>query len=79
MTIEGHERLQRCFRAIFPGIDVDRVAEVSVANTPQWDSLASATLLSVIEQEFGVAVNPLDAADLDSFASVRDYLDNYSG
>jgi acyl carrier protein len=69
----------RCFSAVFPSVPAGKVGEISVANTSQWDSLASATLLSVIEQEFGVSINPMDAPDLDSFDSIRNYLDGLPG
>ncbi len=38
-----------------------------------WDSLAAITLVNVIEEEFGVA---LDLADLPSFGKILNFLDS---
>ena len=39
-----------------------------------WDSLASVTLITVIEEEFGVEVRPEELASFVSFRHVMDYL-----
>jgi acyl carrier protein len=39
-----------------------------------WDSLATMTLVSVIEEEFGVAVSPEDYESVASFELVKAYI-----
>ena len=45
-----------------------------MASLASWDSLAGITLLSLIEEEFGIAISPDDSADLISFELIFDYL-----
>ncbi len=40
----------------------------------EWDSLASVTLLAVIQQEFEVDIDLFDLDGLDSFRLLLDYL-----
>jgi len=40
----------------------------------KWDSLASVTLIHVVEQEFGVTIDLFDLEALDSYAALRQYL-----
>jgi acyl carrier protein len=46
-------------------------SQETVAN---WDSIAAITLVSVIEEEFGVEMDLDDIAELDSFGSIQEYL-----
>ena len=47
------DKLGRCFALAFPQLDPNRYADASAENTPQWDSLAHVTLLTLIGEEFG--------------------------
>ncbi len=64
-------RLQRCFLAVFSELTADEVATATVASVRDWDSVASVTLFTMIEEEFGVA---LDAEALDEFDSFEHIL-----
>jgi len=67
-------RLVKCFSAVFPELSEQEIALASPLSVGAWDSLASVTLLSVLEEEFGVEIDP-DALDqLVSFNLILDYL-----
>jgi acyl carrier protein len=55
-TLDTRARLARCFKAVFPGLADDEVAQASPARVAGWDSLSLITLLSVILEEFGVRI-----------------------
>jgi acyl carrier protein len=71
---ENDARLIRCFASVFPDVRDDQIPATSVETLPQWDSLAGITLVAVIEEEFGVAIDPLDLPELGSFVAVEAYL-----
>jgi len=67
-------RLVKCFSAVFPELSEREIALASPLSVGAWDSLASVTLLSVLEEEFEVQIDP-DALDqLVSFNLILDYL-----
>ena len=68
------ERLVRLFEAAFPDLAPDAIATASVETTEQWDSLQSLVLMTLLEEEFGIAVSPLDLPELASYAAIRDYV-----
>jgi len=68
------ERLIECFRDVFPQIPGDAIPHASVETLPAWDSLATVTVLALIEEEFGVRVEPESIEGLTSFDRVLAYL-----
>jgi acyl carrier protein len=68
------DTLVECFAAVFPDVPRDRLSGAAVENTEEWDSIASVTLLAVLEEEFGVQIDDLDLPELTSFEKVHDYL-----
>ena len=69
-------RLERCFAAVFPDLSPDEIERASPATVASWDSLANVTLVSVIEEEFGVQL-PLDDPDwTPSFQLLLAHLDS---
>jgi acyl carrier protein len=69
-------RLVKCFAAVFAELSEDEVALASPVTVGSWDSVASITLLSVIEEEFAIQIDPDDLEHLVSFELVLDYLQN---
>ncbi len=59
-------RLTSCFRTVFPELTEQEVPLASMTSLGSWDSLGTITLLTVIQEEFGIQV-PLD--DLPLFVS----------
>jgi acyl carrier protein len=68
------ERLGRIFEATFPDLTPDAIATASVETTEQWDSLQSLVLMTLLEEEFGIAVSPVDLPELASYVAIRDYV-----
>ena len=71
---ELENRLVNCFATVFPELDRQAIPSVAIGSLASWDSLAGITLISVVEEEFGVSISPDDMADLISFELVLDYL-----
>jgi len=67
-------RLVRCFAAVFPGLDRAAITAAKRGNVRGWDSLASITLVRVIEEEFGVSIKLLDLDGLNGFQEFLKYL-----
>jgi len=71
---ETRQRLTNCFQVVFPDLPQGGIAGASQANVAAWDSVATITLINVIEDEFGVQVDLDDVADLDCFDKFYLYL-----
>jgi acyl carrier protein len=71
---EFRARLTKCFAAVFPDLPAEEVAAATPERVAAWDSIANVTLLAVVEEEFGVAVEPEDLERLTSFEALLDYL-----
>jgi acyl carrier protein len=67
-------RLAGCFLAVFPELSLDRITEASSMSVQNWDSVAGVTLLSVVEEEFGITIEDDDLARFSSFDGFLDYL-----
>ncbi len=71
---DHRERLLRCFTLVFPNLSPEQAARASQASLAEWDSVASISLLNVVEEEFQIEVDMEVLADLSSFDLVLDYL-----
>jgi acyl carrier protein len=71
-------RLVRCFSSVFPGLNEDQIRNASVDSVPDWHSLASVTLISVVQEEFGVQVGLTDLPNLVSFSAVQNYVRHHA-
>jgi len=69
------ERLVRCFEAVLPSIKREELEHVTMKSTAGWDSMVTITLVSLIEESFGVQTQPEDIEHLTSFQSIRSYLE----
>jgi acyl carrier protein len=70
------ERLQKCFAAVFPNLSDDEILRASSASIAAWDSLATVTLVSVIEEEFGITIAPEEYEEMISFDLVSQCLES---
>ena len=68
------ERLQECFSTVFPNLSADEIRRSSSASVATWDSLATVTLISLIEEEFGVTIAPDEYEFIVSFDLVNQWL-----
>jgi acyl carrier protein len=71
---EVRDRLVKCFAAVFPELNEREIPLASTASVGAWDSLASITLLSVLEEEFQVQLDPEELEHLVSFDLIFDHL-----
>ena len=67
-------RLSGCFALAFPELTPNEIPFASMASVASWDSVAGITLLSLIEEEFGISVPADDVAEMVSFELILDYL-----
>ena len=66
-------RLSKCFAAVFPNLDDGEILRATPTSVEGWDSVATVTLMSVIEEEFAIEVDPDDIEELLSFDSALGY------
>jgi len=74
MASESKEKLERCFLAVFPEMDLKEFEQASTEKTLEWDSMASVMLYSLISQEFGIKILPEKMVDLNSFSTIYTFL-----
>jgi acyl carrier protein len=67
--------LRRCFSLVFPALPESAIPGASVRTVADWDSLANINLLTVIEEEFGIAIATSELPKLTSFQLLAEYLD----
>jgi acyl carrier protein len=71
---ELEDRLANCFSVVFPELNANEIKRASTASVATWDSLATVTLISVIEEEFEISLPPDDLEYLVSFDLTADCL-----
>jgi len=72
---ESYDRLVRCFLSVFPSLTEAEIRTVDVALLINSDSLAGVTLLSLIDEEFGVDLDIEILLELGSPTAIAGYLD----
>jgi len=63
-------RLVSCFQVVFPNLPADEIPAAQQDSIESWDSVAGITLITVIEDEFGVTLDLERLAELTSFAAI---------
>ena len=71
---EQANRLLRCFSSVFPTMNEDEIRAANVVPLFDLDSLAGVTLVTLIDQEFGVNVEPSDLLELGTFEAISQFL-----
>ncbi len=71
---EQDDRLVQCFAAVFPTLSEEEIRASKVVPLFDLDSLAGVTLVTLIDEEFGVSVELSDLLELDSFEAVSQFL-----
>jgi acyl carrier protein len=72
------KRLIRCFETVFPELSESEILNSSQESVQAWDSVATITLLNVIEDEFHIELDLDDIADLTTFDRVLKYIESKS-
>jgi acyl carrier protein len=67
-------RLLRCFSVIFPDLKENDLSNASMENVEDWDSVATVTLINVVEEEFDIQIALEDIEDVMSFSQFLNYL-----
>jgi acyl carrier protein len=67
-------RLLNCFEAVFPELPPDDVPTAAIASMPEWDSLATVTLMSLIEEEFSITISTDDLELFISFPIISELI-----
>lgn len=68
------KRLAACFSSVLPDLSPEEVTRASATTVESWDSVATVTLIAVVEEEFGVSIADEDPARFDSFQNILSYL-----
>lgn len=69
MNDKVRRRLTRVFTSILPQIDVNNIENATMDNTENWDSLATLSLFTLAEEEFGIKLG------LDLIISTKSFAD----
>lgn len=67
-------RLLKVFEIVFPDLSTAEIRTASQSSVSQWDSVATVTLVAVIEEEFGVVIEPAELEEFVSFRLVHDLI-----
>ncbi len=67
-------RLAVCLSAVFPSLSPEDIPQADSTTTEAWDSVATATLMALVEEEFGIQVAPEDLPRFVSFQEILAYL-----
>lgn len=70
------ERLLQCFSSLFPQLSTAQLEAATLDTVVNWDSVASVTLVSMIEEEFGVSVDLDEYSRFTSFEACLRYLES---
>jgi acyl carrier protein len=71
---ETEQILTSCFEAVFPELLQQDIPAASVELLPEWDSLATVTLMSLIEEEFQTTVTADELEMFESYARIRELI-----
>ena len=74
-AMEVTDRLRDCFREVFPDLADEQIETAVREQMSEWDSLATLTLLAVIEEEFALELDEDAIGKLTSFSAVRDVVE----
>jgi acyl carrier protein len=67
-------RLTKCFASVFRKLPANEIPHATVESVPGWDSIATATLMSVVTDEFSLPLDFDDVDQLTSYAGVRSWV-----
>ncbi|HWZ32817.1 MAG TPA: acyl carrier protein [Bryobacteraceae bacterium] len=76
---EQTQRLMTCFRTVFGDLSDADLLNASMSTVAGWDSVASITLVNVIEEEFQMQFDYDAIPDLTSFDAVAKYMQANNG
>lgn len=72
MTPIEVETLDNCFQTVFPTLSLEEVHKASMEGMEKWDSLATVTLVSIIEGEFDIEIAEEHLEKFVSYSEIRE-------
>ena len=69
------ESLRECFEAAFPAVPLGSLETLAPERDAVWDSLATLTLVMLVEERFGVRIPTDEIPRLMSFDAMAGYLE----
>lgn len=73
---EKQKRLLTCFRTVFGDLPDSELLRASTTSLEKWDSVASITLVNVIEEEFQMQFDYDLIGEMTSFDAVAKYVNS---
>jgi acyl carrier protein len=67
MAMPDNGPLLAIFASVFPDIPADNLPSLSLVSHPGWDSLATVTLIAVLEDEYAITIQPSEIEQIVSF------------
>lgn len=71
-------RLESCFAAVFDNLAPAQLRAAHPDSVAAWDSMATVTLMAVVNEEFGIELDLDQMETLNSFESMAAYLESHS-
>lgn len=68
------KRLTSCFLSVLPNLTAEEISKINVTALSDLDSWASATLVAVIDEDFGVQLSLDHLWELGTFQAIQQYL-----
>lgn len=75
---EIQNRLRECFSRVFPALTEDQIRTATPRTISEWDSIASISLVNVVEEEFNIQIDFEHVAELDSFDAIAAFLQEHA-
>ena len=76
MSQDIKSRLESLFGKVIQGVAAESISELERVDTEEWDSLAHLNLVISLEEEFGVSINPDQAAAITSFEEIYKFVES---
>ncbi len=67
-------KLVECMKTVFPTVPEEKLADASIENLEQWDSLSTVTIAALIEESFEIEIGPENLVKLTSFQNIASFL-----
>lgn len=70
------QRLNRCFALLFPDLNENEIQTATRESVSAWDSVATVTLVNIVEEEFDLRIYFEDVERLSSFTDFLKFLES---
>ncbi len=70
----AEQRLTKCFTTVFAGLSAEQARGASQETLGEWDSVSTLTLMSLINEEFGIEIDFDQIENLTSFEALLGYV-----